>query len=305
MNVLITGANGFMGKALTKKFLSQNNKVFAIVTNKQEMEDIECENLHVFELFFDAYQNIAQLVKEDIDLCYHFAWAGLCGAPAQDVALQTSNVVATSILINELIKLHVKKIVFASTMNTLELRGLISNPRTSRPRGTLIHVASKLNADIVARTLCEQNNIEFNDGVIAMAYGENNKSKMIPNVIIYSLLNNKEIDLVEGNNLYDMVYISDIVSAFVAIGEKGKNKESYYIGHDDNRTFRDIITDIRDVLNPSIKLHFGKNKNDNNIDYSLIDRSLLTKDTGWKPTVDFKKSILDTAKWIKESGLEF
>ena len=305
MNVLITGANGFIGKSLTKEFLSRGDKVYAIVTNKEEMNDIACNNLKVYELFFEDYNKIAELVKDEINLSYHFAWAGLVGAQAQDVELQAKNIIATSTLVNELVKLHTKKIVFASTMNTLELRSLIANPRQNKARGVLIHVASKLNADVIARTLCEKNNIEFNDGIIAMAYGENNKSKMIPNVIMYSLINNIEVNLVEGKHLYDMVYISDIVSAFVAIGTKGKNKESYYIGHNDNRTFKDIIESIRDVLNPTQQLNFGVYKEDNNIDYSLIDRSLLTKDTGWKPTADFKESIISTANWIKKSGLKF
>lgn len=305
MNILITGANGFMGKNLTKEFLSKGHKVYAIVTSKEEMKDIECPNLEVFELFFDRYNEISTLVKDNIDIAYHFAWAGLVGAPAQDVELQTSNVIATSTLVNELAKLNTKKIVFASTMNTLELRSLIANPVENKPRGVLIHVASKMNADVVARVLCEKYKIEFNEGIIAMAYGENNKSKMIPNVIMYSLINNREVNLVEGNNLYDLVYISDIISAFVAIGTKGKNKQSYYIGHNDNRTFKDIIISIRDILNPTQELHFGVYPEDNHIDYNLIDRSLLTKDTGWTPKADFEESIKNTAKWIKESGLQF
>ena len=305
MNILITGANGFIGKSLTKAFLKRGDFVYAIVTNKDEMKDISCSNLFVFELFFENYNRISEIVNKPIDLAYHFAWAGLCGESAQDVKLQVSNIVATSTLIENLAKLNTKKVVFASTMNTLELRSLIANPTKVAPRGVSIHVSSKMNADIIARTLCHKYGIQFNDGLIAMAYGENNKSKMIPNVIMYSLINKKEINLVEGNNLYDMIYISDIVNAFIAIGEKGKASQSYYIGHNDKRTFKDIICSIRDVLNKDQKLNFGVYKEDNNLDYSLIDRSLLTKDTGWKPEADFNESILNTAKWIKESGLKF
>lgn len=305
MNILITGANGFIGKSLTKAFLKRGDFVYAIVTNKDEMKDISCSNLFVFELLFENYNKISELVNKPIDLAYHFAWAGLCGESAQDVKLQVSNIVATSTLIENLAKLNTKKVVFASTMNTLELRSLIANPTKVAPRGVSIHVSSKINADIIARTLCHKYGIQFNDGLIAMAYGENNKSKMIPNVIMYSLINKKEINLVEGNNLYDMIYISDIVNAFIAIGEKGKASQSYYIGHNDKRTFKDIICSIRDVLNKDQQLNFGVYKEDNNLDYSLIDRSLLTKDTGWKPEADFNKSILNTAKWIKESGLKF
>ena len=82
MNILITGANGFIGRALTELMLSKGHNVFAIVTSERELEPLKCDKLHVFKLFFEDYPKIAELVQEDIDVVYHFAWHGLIGDEA-------------------------------------------------------------------------------------------------------------------------------------------------------------------------------------------------------------------------------
>ena len=305
MRVLVTGANGFIGKALTKELLKRGHIVFAIVTNLNDMKDIECKSLKSFELFFEDYNKIAARVIDDIDVCFHFAWAGLCGPSAADVELQLRDIKATYELLNQIIKLNCKKFIMASTMNTLEVRQLIANPLKHNPRKVSIHVASKINAEIIARVICNDHHIQFNEALIAMAYGPNNMSKMIPNVIISKLLKGEEPKLVPGNNLYDIVYIDDIVSAMMAINEKGVDRQSYYVGHDDNRTFKDIFSEVGKIVNPNIKLKFGEYPEDNLIDYSLIDRQLLNKDTGWSPAANFEETVIITAKWIQDNKLDF
>lgn len=305
MNILITGANGFIGKALTKHFLKLHYVVYALVTSKSDMDDLSDDNLHVLTMKFEDYNTIASQVKANLDLVYHLAWSGLCGYSCKSVDIQLENVKAIGTLVEEVHKLDCKKFVFASTMNTLEIREMLAHPINHKPRGVSIHVASKINAEIVARTLCYQYGIEFNCGLIAMAYGEENRSKMIPNIIISSLLRGVTPKLIPGHNLYDMVYVADIVNAFDAIGLKGVNLQTYYIGHDNKNTFQDLAKEIGNIINPNIKLEFGSYPEDNAINYELIDRSLLTKDTGWRPTADFKRSVLSTAKWIKESGIIF
>ena len=304
MKILITGANGFIGSALTKKMLELGHEVFALVTDFDELKSIKSRKLHLFRLFFDDYNSIAAEVGTSIDVAYHFAWEGLCGQAAVDVDLQLNNVKATNTLLIELKKLGLKKFVFASSMNVLEVRSFLNNPSRFATRGVYVHVASKLNAEIIARIFCERNNIEFNEGIIAMAYGEGNKSKMIPNIFIYNLLNGIDSKLVTGNNQYDLIYISDIVSAFEHIGLRGLDKKTYYIGHAWNKTFKDIFTEIKDILNPNYKIVFGGFSEDNLVDFSCINRNELTIDTGWKPSADFRESIIQTASWIRDSGFK-
>lgn len=305
MKILITGANGFIGKALTKKQLEYGNEVYALVTSANDMIDIHSNKLHILELDFKCYHTISSIINENIDIAFHLAWAGLSGLQAKDVELQLQNVSATFELLKQLKMLGLKKFIFASTMNTIEVRNMLSNPTKYKTRGVYIHVSAKINAEIVARTFCEENHIVYNEAVLAMAYGENNKSKMITNVFIYSILNDIEPKLVQGNNKYDLIYISDITSALQAISLKGIDKKSYYVGHNWQKTFKEIFTEIKDVINPNFKLSFGTLPDDNQIDFSIVDRTELTIDTGWVPNTDFKQSIINTSTWIKESGIKF
>ena len=125
---------------------------------------------------------------------------------------------------------------------------------------------------------------------------------MLPNVLIKQLLQGKEPKLIEGNTSYDMIYINDIVEAFYRIGESGQNLKSYYVGHRQLRTFREIITEIRDILAPDIELKFGEYPDNMDIDYSLVDLEALYNDTGFECKADFRDSILKTAEWIKANA---
>lgn len=299
MNILITGANGFIGKELVKKFLKDNCNVFAIVTDETDMTDLFCEKLTVIKLFFPDYNKIANLVRSPIDIAYHLAWDGLSGDKAQNVDMQLNNVSATCVLFDNLKKLGIKKIVLASSMNVLEVYDYLKNPLRLEPRGVYIHVAAKINAEIVLRTLCEKNNIAFNTAILAMVYGENNKSKMIINTVIESLLQGESPRLIKGENEYDVIYVKDAANGLYMIGKNGYNKKTYYIGHNWSKSFKQIIIEIRNIVNPNVDLKFGVFNEDNHINFNFINRDELTSDTNWKPIYDFQETILSTAKWLK------
>ena len=305
MKILITGANGFIGKHLVKEMLNHGHEVFAIVTNLEDLSDLICDKLHCYELFFDDYKSMSSIIGTSIDLVYHLAWSGLCGAEAKNVDIQVENIKALSALLLEVKKMNVKKFIFSSTMNTIDLKKVLDNPISYSLRGTYIHVSAKLMAEVVARAYCEENNIDYNQGIIAMTYGPGNKSKMISNLFIYNIINNIPPKMIEGKNQYDVIFVNDVASALRLIGENGINKKSYYIGHNWNKTFKEIFTEIRDILNPSLPILFGQYKDESFFDFSKIDRDELKRDTGWEPVYDFKQSIIETANWINKSGLKF
>ena len=116
-----------------------------------------------------------------------------------------------------------------------------------------------------------------------------------------NLIEGKSPNLVEGNFLYDWVYIEDIVKALCAIADKGINQKSYYIGHEKLYTFKEIANSVKNIINPNVVLNFGAYKDSINIDYSKINLSELRVDTGYFPDNDFEESIIRTSNWIKEN----
>jgi nucleoside-diphosphate-sugar epimerase len=303
---LVSGANGFIGQHMVAELLRRNVEVYAVVTDEKAFSDLKNPHLHVITAFFADYPSLHEKIAQPIDVAFHFAWAGLNGPILQDYSLQLQDIDASMVLLNEVVKMGGKRFVLASTMNTLEARRFLAEGETfAKPRYTLAHSGSKMLAEIYLKVYGHAAGIKVNTALIAMAYGPGNYSKMVTNVAINKLLDGVPVDLVTGNNRYDLIYVDDIARAFCAIAERGVDLKTYYVGHRESRTFKELFTEIGQIINPKVELRFGTYPDDNDLDYSLIDTDALYKDTGWKPEADFVSSIKKTASFIQQSGLKF
>lgn len=302
---IVTGAGGFIGGALTQKLLDLGVKVFGVDTAESKLARFYgCSGFTPVIADFTRYGDLAELIgKQAIDVFYHFAWNGVYGTAFKDYGGQLDNVKYACDAMNQSVSIGCRKFVFAGSMNEYEVMTCLQKDEIE-PRYTCIYGSCKLAAEMMLKTIAHNSGIEYCGGLIAMAYGENNYSRMIPNVIMSQLNNGISPRLVEGKNRYDMIYISDIVDAFIAIGEKGKNLKSYYIGHRTSITFRELMIKIRDILSPETELRFGEYPDNADFDYSLIDTEALYNDTGFECTADFERSIRSTAGWLREIGFE-
>lgn len=302
-NVIICGVTGLLGMALAKRLLKKNIFVVGIGRNKTKLEELEKHhNFYGINLEFREYKNIVQFLpeKDSYDVIYYFSWAGgFLQSALQNCTLQSNNVIAACDFLKGLKGCSVKKYVYAGTVNEIEIQQCMSQIDTFRLRGTCIYSSAKLSAEIMTRTLAQQMNLHYCTGLVPMVYGENNYSKQLFNVVMEKLLKGISPDLIDGKNLYDLVYIEDVSAAFEAIGYDGKNGRRYYIGHRQLKSFRTWIEEIRDIIAPNILLKFGTYNDPLNLDYRLIDLDLLYKDTGFICSSDFRESVKRTVDWYR------
>lgn len=296
---VVTGSGGFIGGAVTDLLLREGFTVYGVdISEKAHARHTGRDNYVPVTADFTQYGRLCEHIPEGAEIFYHFAWQGVFGEAFRDYRLQLSNAASAGDAIREAAKIGCKKFVFAGTMNEYEMDEYIKSDYFE-PRYTYVYSVSKQAAEAVCKTLAYNLNIEYNCGRIAMAYGEHNRSMMVPNVVMMNLLNNIPCKLVEGSNLYDMIYIDDIARAFYAIGEKGVNMKSYYVGHRQIGTFRELMASIADILNPCCPLQFGAYpEGKTGVDYKNIDTEALYRDTGFECKSDFRESILKTADWI-------
>lgn len=300
--VAVTGATGFLGGTLIKTLLSQGITVYGIDYDPEKLSFFSDDTnfIPVVAKFEDFIRLPEKINDSDIDVFYHFAWAGGFTTAIRDYKLQMSNAGFAGDALVAAHKLGAKKFIYANTYNQYEIINFLES-EFFEPRYTCIYSTGKTAAGLICRTLAYNLGIEYSGGLIPMPYGENNYSKQLINVVINCLNNGQTPKLVEGNNLYDIVYVQDIIDALIAIGEKGKDKKEYYIGHRKLKTFKEWMIDIRDEIAPSIELKFGEYKDNQQIDYSKIDLNALYQDTGWECHYELKDRIKTTAKWVKEN----
>ncbi len=299
--VVITGAGGFLGRALVKYLLNKGVEVYGIDINSNNLIDIQDSHFHFIKAKSENFNDsLDWRIFSDIDVFYHFAWMGGFGEAFKDYSLQLSNVKQCCDALLFAKKINVKKFVFAGTINEFEIKQFLVD-ESFNPRYTNLYSAAKLHANISCKTMALMNDIEYNSGCVAMVYGPGNKHSNLPNVVIRNLIHGDEPVLIEGNNLYDLIFIEDVARAFYYIGAYGKNEKDYYVGHlsSELKTFKQWMSEIRDIINPKIKLNFGAYQEKLNLNYGLIAVNSLHDDTGFECKADFKESILETVGWLK------
>ncbi len=298
--VIVSGASGFIGSYLVRELLAHNITVYGIGTDIAKLESMNFgENFIPVTADFRVYDSLERQIKaRDIDAFYHMAWMGGFTTALKDYSLQFQNAKAACDALCSAVKIGCKKFIFAGTVNEIEINQFINNERFV-PRNTCIYASVKVAADMISKTMAWQNNINYCSALIPLPYGVGNNSRQLINIVIKNCYEGKPSRLIEGNNQYDIVHISDIARALYLIGKSGRNMASYYIGHRKLRTFREIVCNIRDVINKDAELRFGEYEDSLNMDYSYTDLDALYRDTGFECTADFTRTIQEQAEYLK------
>lgn len=298
---VVTGATGFIGMALSKRLVGEGVKVYAVGRDTEKLESLaKLENVTIIPCELKEYASLHKKIEETPDVFYHCAFAGgFSGEALRNYALQLENAKYSCDAVFSAISMKAKKFVLASTVNTVEIKSFINEENFS-PRYTCIYSAGKLAAELMGKTLAHNQGMEYCTALIAMPYGEGNQARTLPNIIMEQLSGHIQPKLIEGNNLYDLIYIDDVASALWKIGAEGKNFCSYYVGHRNLDTFKNWMIRIRDILSPQTGLGFGEYQDTPALNYELIDLEALYRDTGFECKADFRESILKTVEWLRQ-----
>ena len=304
--IMIIGASGFIGKHLTKYYLDQNNLVIAFVPNPIKMVELSNRytNLIVIKASYDDFNNIASKVNINCtpDVFYYLAWDGY-GKSTNDYVAQTNNIKPVCDAVVEAKKIGCKRFLFTSSLSEYMVKEG-SNLKHDDDATCNVYGSAKHAARILAQAVAAQQDLPFISIAFANTFGPGDFSLRSTNLFIYQLLNQKDINLTEGNHMYDWNYIDDALEGLILAGEKGKPDSFYYIGNRMRRPLKEIVFEVRDILSPKSTINLGKYHDDFYMDYSCIDVHKLYRDTGYLAKKDFKEAILSTATWVSSQKWE-
>ena len=295
---VVTGASGFIGRALTKRLLAEGWQVYAVVRSPEAMADLPGEGLTVIKAELGEYDLLSERIgARGFDVFFHLAWEGTFGDSFRDYHRQMKNAAFAGDALMAAVELKAARFILAETIVELEAKHYMMQDG-GQPRVSCIYGTAKAAASMVCRTLAYQNGMAFNGAVLASVYGDGDRSGMIQNVLIRALQRGESPKLVSGENLYDWIYVDDVARALIAIAEKGRPDKTYYVGHRELQTFESLVSRTRDIVAPEAELTFGTLEDKTVTDYSLIDREALYRDTGFECRADFAESIQKTAAWL-------
>ena len=297
---VVTGAGGFIGGALTYRLAEKGYKVYALVISEKEKGRLPLhENIVPVLGNLESFEDVVSYIPCDINYVYHLAWKGISSADYKNIDIQQENILLSINAFHLAEGLKAKKFIFVgSNQEYLMDKNSIDNAETNAS----IYGVCKM----CCRSLCAvlaKNVMEFNSLAFTNVFGPGDASKRTANFFISKLLKGEALDLIEGNNLYDWIFVDDAVDGIIAVGEKGVNNKQYYVGSRGLSTFRRIIEKVQNILSPSSKLNFGKYADNSYTNYAAFALDELFNDTGFECKADFRESILKTAEWVKTLNL--
>lgn len=299
MKVIVTGANGFIGKQLINELLKRNYTIVALDIRFDDLllnnPKIDCLNVvgkNVLEL--------ASIISSDEYSCFfHLAWAGTSGTDRANYELQLNNVKNTCQYIELCKKINCKRFLYASSINEMETYEYLQTDDIE-PGGGYIYGTGKLAAHLMGEVVAKENDIDFIPVIITNIYGIGEKSARMIYTSLVKLLKGEHCSFTDGYQMYDFIYITDAINAIIEVSEKGKPFNRYYIGSGRPKPLREFLLKMRDIVSPDVDLGLGDILfNGANISYEQFDMKKVEKDTGYVNRVSFENGIRMTAEWIE------
>lgn len=304
MLAIVTGANGFLGTALCKTLSNEGINVIAVVRSKDaNIASIkEIPNLRIIYCDLSNFENLASFINESgVDAFYHLAWMGSAGPLRGDSDVQIRNVQYACDSVRACAELGCKRFIFASSIMEYEIEATMATDAT--PGINTLYCSAKLAADYMARTVAGSLGVDYIRAVISNVYGPGEMSPRLINTSLRKLLKGEHCAFSAGEHIYDFIYIDDAAKTFVEIAKKGKSNRTYYVGSQNPKPLKEFLCEMRDIVDPSIKIGLGEIPFDSvSLTYKEFDVDAVKNDTGYVPKVVFKEGIKNTIKWIKELG---
>tara|TARA_B100000609_G_C17164809_1_gene408272 strand:- start:62 stop:1033 length:972 start_codon:yes stop_codon:yes gene_type:complete len=308
MNILVTGAGGFIGSHLVELLLHKRHKVIALTHYKSEnynswLSSINNKNLKIVSGNVKD-QDFCNRISKKVDIIFNLA--AIISIPYSYISIENTfdtNVWGAMNICLAAQKNKVKKVI---QMSTSEVYGTaeytpIDELHPKKPQSP--YSASKIAADALVQSFYHSFDL---DVVIARpfnTYGPRQSQRAIIPTIISQLVSGKKyIKLGNINTHRDFTFVEDTCSALYCLMMAKKTKgEIFNIGSQNVYSIKETLDIIQKKLNTSCKIILDKKRiRPENSEVFLLsaDYKKLKKLTKYKPKYNFKKGIEKTINWF-------
>lgn len=298
-NVIVTGANGFIGKNLIKNLVENNVFVYAVDVNFDD-DLLQNKNIKCIGHYKSIFYKLSKEINEKIDCIFHLAWAGTSGKNRSDYNMQLSNIKMTCDYIMFAKEIFCQRFIYASSINEIESYEYLQSDDIS-PSSGYIYGAAKLAGHMIGEVVAYQNGVDFIPVIISNIYGIGENSERLINSSIRKLLKKEHCSFTSGNQMYDFIYITDAIDSIIEVAKKGIPFNRYYIGSGKIKPLKEYLNQMKNIVDPNAELGFGeicfKGKE---ISFNQFDLLKVQNDTGYVNKVDFEKGIKNTMRYIQD-----
>ena len=311
-NVLITGADGFIGSHLIERLVKEGARVKALsqynsFNNWGWLEDVDCKD--DIEVLCGDVRDSAYVkhISKGIDVIFHLA--ALIAIPYSYVAPESyvdTNIKGTLNVCQAALDNNIEKVIVTSTSEVYGTARYfpIDEKHPKQPQSP--YSATKIGADAIAKSF---NNAFDLPVVIARpfnTYGPRQSARaVIPTIIIQIAAGKKQIMLGDTTPTRDFNYVKDTCSGFVALANCDQAVgEEINIGSNYEISIGDTLSLIKNIMNSDVEFITDKERirpKNSEVNRLWCDNSKIRKLTDFKPEYSIERGLKETIEWFLDS----
>jgi dTDP-glucose 4,6-dehydratase len=312
--ILVTGGAGFIGSNFIIYMLKKHKK-YEIVNldkltyagNLENLASVAKDPRYKFIKGDICDREIVKKAMRGCDWVVHFAAESHVdrSITGPDIFIQT-NLVGTQTLLDVARENNIERFHHVSTDEVfgslpLSNRKFKFNEKTTyAPHSP--YSASKAGSDHLVRAYCDTYGLPITISNCTNNYGPYHFPEKVIPLFITNAINNKPLPIYgTGKAIRDYLFVTDHCRAIDLILHKGKIGSTYCIGGDSEKNGHDVADTILKELGKPVTLKTSvADRKGHDMRYA-IDHKKITRELGWRPTVNFAEGIKKTIRWYKEN----
>ncbi|HCJ6120958.1 TPA: GDP-mannose 4,6-dehydratase [Escherichia coli] len=316
--ILITGAAGFIGHALSQYFLNTSNYEIVGIDTLNDYYSVELKKARIatlteksdftfYQMDIADYHSLDQLFnKYQFDYVVNLAaQAGVRYSIENPKVYTESNLVGFSNILETCRHHKIKHLIFASSSSVYGRNEKV--PFSEEDRVDLpvsYYAATKKANEVMAASYSHLYNLPISGLRFFTVYGPWGRPDMAPWLFTDAILHNRPIKVFNnGDMLRDFTYIDDIVEGIVrlidTLPDKDLPYEIYNIGNNRPEKLADFISAIEKACGiEAQKVNYPMQDGDVPVTYA--DTSKLNQAVGFSPDTDLQSGINRFVAWFRE-----
>lgn len=317
-NVIITGADGFIGSHLTEMLLEKGNTVKAFVQYNSFnswgwLDTLDKKILNEIEVFTGDVRdpNGVRTAMKGMEEVYHLA--ALIAIPfsyhSPDAYVDT-NIKGTLNVLQAARELETQRVLVTSTSEVYGTAQYVPIDEKHPFQGQSPYSATKIGADRLAESFYRSFNLPVTIVRPFNTYGPRQSARaVIPTIIMQLLAGKEEIKLGALSPTRDFNYVKDTARGFIEI-----TKSDMTIGEEINiATGKEIsigmlAQTLIQQINPNARIICEEERmrpSKSEVERLLGCNKKIKQLTNWEPHYSLEQGLQETIEWIKNNMHEY
>jgi nucleoside-diphosphate-sugar epimerase len=310
--IVVTGCAGFIGSHLIERLLAEGHYVTGIDNfDAFYPKEIKLSNLihakdHAQFSFIEGDirdRSMYEQLPENVDIVVHIAAkAGIRPSVEDPSSYIDVNIGGTQLLLNWMVKNHVKKLAFASSSSIYGNNVSLPFKETDAvDRPISPYAFTKRSCELLTHTFHDMYGISVVNMRFFTVYGPRQRPDLAIRKFIELIEDGKQITIYgDGNTSRDYTYIDDIVNGICLTLDYLESKRPIYeiinIGNGKPISLNDMVRKIHSVMGTHVNVKYSSMQ-PGDVDHTFADIEKAGQLLGYQPEIDLCEGLRLFLNW--------